>query len=135
MAGKIFCKKEEGKTRQSFKEECDINKIVAKYKKTGRLPELIRQNPIYGDFSKSFDYQEALNTVQKAQLQFNELSSEIRNKFRNDPVEFLMFVEDPKNEKELVEMGLAYPKKVESGTEKQEGPAQGPGKTKTEDKK
>lgn len=96
----------ESLTKQSFKDECDINVILAKYTKTGVLPDLIKQNPQYGDFSTAEDYQTSLNKVIFAETQFNSLSSRVRDRFHNDPVEFLNFVHDEKNLKEMKELGL-----------------------------
>lgn len=94
-------------TKQSFKAECDINTILAKYRTTGVLPTLIKENPRFGDFSDVPTYQEALNTVRLAQEQFDSLSSHVRERFANDPARFLEFVSDPLNSEELVKMGLA----------------------------
>jgi len=105
----IICKG--GRTKQSFRDECDINKLMTRYVKTGRLPDLIRKNPIYGDFSKAVDLQSAYAVVEKAELQFRELSAEVRKRFDNDPVKFMAFVEDPANIREMIDMGLAVEKK------------------------
>lgn len=104
---KIICTQEEGKTRQSCKDECDINKIVSRFKKTGRLPEIIKQNPQYGDFSTVEDFQTSLNIISKATAQFDYLPSAIRTRFNNDPAEFLEFVHNPDNKEEMIRMGLA----------------------------
>lgn len=103
----------EGKTKQSQKDQCDINKIMSKYNRTGKLPDMIKKNAAYGDFSKPLDYQESLNTVIKAQESFAALPSAVRKKFNNDPQEMLAYVDDPKNIDSLVDMGLAV-KKEES---------------------
>lgn len=42
-----------------------------------------------------------------AQEQFAALSSKIRKRFNNDPVELLKFVSDAKNLEEMYELGLA----------------------------
>ena len=100
----------EGRTKQYFKEECDINTILKKYATTGVLPEMIKQNGVYGDFSQATDYQESLNQVMMANEQFAALPAAVRERFANDPVKFLEFAEDPKNGKEMVGMGLATEK-------------------------
>lgn len=99
-----------GLTRQSCKDECDINKIMHRYQKTGRLPELIKENPVYGDFSTAGDYQQSLETIKRAEEQFNALPSTIRSKFNNNPAEFLSFCENKNNTPELIKMGLAIDK-------------------------
>lgn len=111
---KIMCSLEEKRTKQSEAESCDINKIMARYINTGRLPDYIKDNPTYGDFSEPFDFREALHTVKRAEEQFELLPSKFRNELGNDPAQFLEFVKDPKNKERLIEMRLAKPKK-ESG--------------------
>lgn len=103
---KPFICDKESKVQQNAKEECDINNIIAKYAKTGVLPEMIKNNPQYGDFSNAADYQTAMNTVITAKEQFNALPSVVRAKFENDPEKFLDFVHDPKNQAEIKKMGL-----------------------------
>lgn len=99
-------------TKQSFKDECDINNIMKKYKNTGMLPEMIKTQPQYGDFSEVSDYMESMNIVLKAQEQFQNLSADVRNRFQNDPAQFLEFANDPKNGEEMVKMGLATKKEM-----------------------
>lgn len=98
---------EDSRTKQSFKDECDINNILESYNRTGRLPDLIKENPQFGDFSDPLTYQDALNTVLMAETQFNALDSDIRERFSNDPIKFLDFTSDPKNLPEMVTLGLA----------------------------
>lgn len=102
---KMNCKG--GLTKQCFKDECDINSLMDKYSKFGQLPTMIKKNPIYGDFSKSRELQEAYAIVEKAKLQFELLDVRVRDRFEYDPVKFLEFVENPQNTDELIEMGLA----------------------------
>lgn len=96
-----------GRTVQSFKDDCDINKIMEKYATTGALPDLIKQNPQYGDFASAPDYQTALNLVNHAHEQFENLEAHIRERFNNDPSKFLAFCADPNSFDEMVKMGLA----------------------------
>lgn len=103
----LSCKGDPGKTKQAHRDECDINKITAKYERTGQLPDLIRSNPRYGDFTDVPTYQEALDRVILAGEQFNALDAHIRARFGNDPALFLEFATDKRNMKELVKMGLA----------------------------
>jgi len=35
--------------KQSFKDECDVNKIVDRFTRTGQIDHLARQKPQYGD--------------------------------------------------------------------------------------
>lgn len=84
-----------GRTKSSFKDECDVNKIVSRYQKTGQLPSLIKNNPRYGDFASVPDFQDALNLVAHAQEQFAALPSRVRAECYNDPAVFLDRVQDP----------------------------------------
>lgn len=104
----LICEKE-SLAMQSFKEECDINNVVRKYATTGQLPVLNKGEGKYGDFSAVTDYASALNAVCEAQEMFMQINAEIRERFDNDPAKFLAFVDDPKNGKELIKMGLAMP--------------------------
>ncbi len=110
------CTKKEKRTKQSESAACDINNIVKRYIATGLLPDHIKTNPKFGDFSTSVDYQTSLNTIIKAREQFELLPSKLRSKLNNDPSKFLEFVADPKNEEELIKMRLAQPK-IEQGNE------------------
>jgi len=97
-------------TKQSFTEECNINNIMAKYQKTGALDHVNKHQPSYG-YASSNTFQESLEIVKRGQEMFNDLPSSIRNKFGNKPAEFLEFVQNPENLKEMQEMGLANPTK------------------------
>lgn len=102
-----------GLTKQSDAKDSDINNILKKWEKTGALPDMIVREPRYGDFSNVTDYQEALHIVRHAEEQFISLDAHIRNRFDNDPAKFLEFVQDPKNEDEMENLGLLKPEAVE----------------------
>lgn len=99
--------KEWGKslTRQSELKYADINSIMAKYEKTGVLPPATRTG-FFADVSTVGDYRDALDRVERMDNYFLHLKPEIRKKFENDPAQFLDFVSDPANLKEIEEMGL-----------------------------
>lgn len=96
--------------KQSFMQECDINHIMKRFETTGQLPDMIKTQPSYGDFTNVPKFEDAMQTIIHAQDQFAALSSKIRGQFDNDPKQFLAFVNDPKNSDELVRMGLATKK-------------------------
>lgn len=96
-----------GATKQSFKDECDINRIMARYQVTGVLPEqLMPGNAQYVDVT-GIEYQSAMLKVADAQSLFERLPAEVRLRFKNDPSEFLTFAENPANQADMVKMGLA----------------------------
>lgn len=99
-----------GKTKQADAPACDINNILKRYEENGVLPDMIRANPQYGDFSNVPSYQEALETVMKAEEQFGALPAKIRERFNNNPASMLEFVNDPENGAEMIKLGMRIPK-------------------------
>lgn len=107
---------EETRTQQHFKEQCDINRIVKTYAKTGLVPGNPRI-PLQEDFHGIIDFHTAMNAVRQGEEAFMELPAELRSRFHNDPQEYVEFCLDEKNFDELVEMGLAHkPFKIEQPT-------------------
>ena len=97
----------ESKTQQQFKDETNINNIMARYEKTGLIEHLNNRAPNYGDFTEVDDYQSAVNKIMLADEYFAELPAKIRAQFNNNPAEFLEFTDNPENMAAMVEMGLA----------------------------
>lgn len=104
--GEIVGRKK-GRTKQSDKKGCDINFILDRYHKTGYLPDLVKKNPRYGDFSEVPDFQNAADLVAKAEEQFAALDAKTRKRFNNDPAEMLRFANDPANLEEMYKLGMA----------------------------
>lgn len=96
-------------TKQSSKDDCDINNILAKYQRTGLLEFVNERQPQYADFS-GFDFHGSMQVVAKANEMFSDLPATVRKRFNNEPSEFLAFVDDPNNFDEAVKLGLAYPR-------------------------
>jgi phage internal scaffolding protein len=111
----LYCE-DPSRTKQSFKEECDINTILKRFNITGQLPVGPLQ-PQYGDFSGVFDYQTALNAVIAAQDSFNALPATLRNRFANDPAAFVDFCSDESNREEMIRLGLVIEKATEVAVE------------------
>lgn len=97
---------EGGRTKESEKEKCDINLIVARHRSTGVIEHVNQQQPIYGDFTNVKDYHASLMRVRSAHEQFEALPATVRDHVGNDPGNFLEFVLDPKNREELEGLGL-----------------------------
>lgn len=110
-------------TKQSFRDECDINQIMAKFQKTGAISHVNRHGVEYG-FATSHDFRESMEIVTKANEMFDELPSSIRSKFLNQPELFLEFVQDPANQAEMQKMGLTI-NKSESTDESPKGSPEG----------
>lgn len=100
------CKGSKIRTKQSFREECDINHIMARWIRTGVLDHLAANPPIFGNFDHGMDYQSACNQVIEADRAFDALPSSIRDRFHNDPAELIDFMDDPDNHAESQELGL-----------------------------
>lgn len=101
---------EPSKTQQQFRDQCDVNLIIAKYKKTGEITHLARQRGIYADVSSITDYRDSLQKVLDAQSAFGTLPSHLRVRFANDPQRLLEFLQDPNNYEEGIQLGLLTPK-------------------------
>jgi len=95
-------------TNQADMDSADINKIMAKYEKTGVLIDQlgIERKPSYGDFSEVPSYHEALSAVRRIEVAFNTQPAYIRNRFNNDPQELMSFLEDPNNRAEAIKLGI-----------------------------
>ena len=97
---------DESLTKQEFKDSCDINNIIAKYQKTGVLEHVNRFQGDYADVATELDYRAVQDILIKAHDAFDSLPSSIRDRFANDPANFLAFVENPDNKPEMAKLGL-----------------------------
>lgn len=96
-------------TKQSFKDECDINNILKQYKVTGMFAHINSKaaQGVYADLPDPLDFQASLEVVRAANDAFASLPSKVRDRFQNNPEAFLAFCTNPANADELVELGLA----------------------------
>ena len=99
----------QGRAKQSFADECNINTIMAKYQKTGAISHFNKHGADYA-FATSDDFTTSMQIITTAQDMFDGLPSSIRTRFANDPAQFLDFVQDPDNDDEMAKLGL-IPKK------------------------
>jgi phage internal scaffolding protein len=97
---------EPSRTKQSHRDECDINTILQGYNRTGLLQHVAQHQGVYDDVSDVPSYHEAMNLIARAGQSFDLLPADMRKRFSNDPAEFLAFVHDEKNREEMVKMGL-----------------------------
>lgn len=100
---------EDGRTKQSFKDATDINKLLEKAAKGGTLSHLAKHGATYGDFSDIDDLLTAHARLERGVEIFNELPAEIRKEFNQSPQEFYNYVNNPANTERLPELlpGLA----------------------------
>lgn len=102
----IFFDDDPGVTQQHFRDETNVNSIMAKYGASRIISHYAQFQGNYGDFTDVQDYQTSLNEVIKAQDMFMSLPSELRNRFNNDPAQFLDFVGNDANRDEMKTLGL-----------------------------
>ncbi len=99
MPKKVY---EDGRTKQCHKDECDIQKIMARFDRTGTISHLAKFEGVYADFS-DFDFHKQTTDLARGETIFNELPAEIRREFGQSPQEFFDFVNDPENAGKLRE--------------------------------
>ncbi len=92
-------------TKQSMKDECDVDLIMARFVKTGFISHLASGVPSFVDVSEMTDYRSALEHVRSVEVYFNKLPADVRDRFRNDTVLFMEFLESG-SEEELRTLGL-----------------------------
>lgn len=105
-------KDQKSRTVQSEKDNCDINKIMERFDRTGKLPVTQVQPPRYGD-ARVVDFATAQQIVKEAKDQFNSLPATTRKAFGNDPQAFLNALNDDskENAEALLKLGILIPRK------------------------
>lgn len=101
----VVCPRVSPVTKQSFRDEVDVNQILDKYARTGVLPVNGRA-PMFGDFSSLPSFLDAQILVRKAEDGFLKLSPDVRARFDNSPAKLLAFLDDPQNREEAVKLGI-----------------------------
>ena len=99
------------RTKQSFKDSTDINKILRKAQKTGTISHLQKHGASYGDFTDIPDLLTAQSRLIRGREIFEELPSELRSEFDQDMGKFFAYVNDPANVNDLARLlpALAEP--------------------------
>ncbi len=108
-----FLSKGESRTKQSFKDESDINRVLDRSIRGASLAHLKEHEGTYGDFSE-FDentFEAMQNRIGDAKSLFFDLPAELRSEFDNNPGKFFGFVNNPANIDRLEEIfpALAAP--------------------------
>lgn len=124
MKGSDFGPREykDGRTKQSFKDECDINKILKKAQVKGGLSHVQKYpEAVYGEFDPGLDLFVARERIAVATQIFEELPSEVRREFRNDPIEFVTYANSLSPQEliekipEIAKPGNYFPNPVKAG--------------------
>lgn len=92
-------------TKQCFKDEADINTLMARYLSTGEMPVINQVAPQYLDVT-GVDFHAMQNQVVEARELFMQLPSALRTRFANDPGAFLDYCADPASRPEMIKLGL-----------------------------
>lgn len=120
----------ESMTKQSFKDSCDINKIIKKAQVSGGLSHALKyDSAVYGEFT-GVDLLGAYEQVQRAQTIFDDLPSEVRREFDNDAFKFAAYASDPANVERLPEL---LPAIAEPGDMRWPAPGDEPAPPRTEE--
>lgn len=100
---------DDGMTRQEFKDECDINVLMATYERNGSLNHFNRMSPQYLDVTDVPDLPRAIAMMEAAETAFMTLPASVRREFDNSAVNFVAFAENPANLDRMRGWGLAPP--------------------------
>lgn len=93
-------------TKQSMKDECDIHTILRQYQRTGIITHISQRQGEFIDLPDGIDFQSSLHTIKRAEEAFAALPSKVRDRYRNDPGQFLAAFSDPAQLQELRDLGL-----------------------------
>lgn len=96
----------QGRTHQEHKDDCDINRIVKTFTRTGQVTHVNRSQPFFGDFTGPVELGEAIAAVGEARTAFQALPARVRHVSGNSPVHFLELMSDPEGRTILEEAGL-----------------------------
>jgi len=116
--------KAQSRTQASHAQGLSVGEIMRRYTKTGVLPTTGRQLQ-YGDFRKiPVSLSDALNLQLKVKDHFMSLPSQLRLRFKNDPLAFAEFVSNPENLETSEKLGLVRPSDKEVARRKAKAEAE-----------
>ncbi len=92
----------DGRTQQCHKDECDIEKIMSRFQRTGTISHVNKYQGVYADYSE-YDFAEQTRRLNAGIEVFDALPGEVRREFNQDPQAFFNFVNDPANKDDLLE--------------------------------
>lgn len=96
----------ESRTQQHLHDLNSPRRLIEKYG-SKRLKMALDADPaMFSDIPPTRDYKEALDLIARGERSFASLPSKIRNRFDNDPIKLVAFLNDHKNLDEAIELGL-----------------------------
>ncbi len=107
---------DDGRTKQCHRDECDIQRIMARADIAGTISHLEKYEGVYADYS-DFDFHEQTRKLTKGREIFDDLPAEVRREFGQSPATFFNYVNDPENKDRV---GKLLPDLAKPGTQKVE---------------
>ena len=110
------------RTKSEFADEANINNIVKRCMNGAAMPTGGR-TPLFGDFTEVEDFSSAQVLIAQANAEFEQLPSDVREKFGNNVSDLMDFLDDENNAAEAIELGLlpkpeSEPKTIEETAQK-----------------
>jgi hypothetical protein len=90
---------------QSYKDKVNVNKIVEKAMKTGRLDHMRNEDGTFKDISEQPDLRDGLLKLKHAKEIFMQLPEKVR-RVASSPQALLDYLANPENNAEAVKLGL-----------------------------
>lgn len=103
----------DGRTKQAFKDSCDVNKLVYQAARGDGLSHLEKYGGFYADFTEIGDLQEAHEKLQRGIAIFEALPSEIRREYDQDVRKFFTHVNSVPPE----ELATIFPALAQEGNQ------------------
>lgn len=104
-------------TQPQFKDEVDINRIVKKFLGGEDTSHLTRQIIYTGEEFAGFDWNEYHQKKYELDMAFQAMNPYDREEFKNDPLEFVRYISNPKNLHEAVKRGFMVARPQEQNVE------------------
>lgn len=101
-----FKSNQKSRTKQEFKQDCDINVLLKRFTQSGSVLPVARP-PVYGDatiYPESF--QDAMQIVAATNEAFDALPSDLRVAFQNDPRQYLSALQSEEGREFIRQHGL-----------------------------
>lgn len=111
----LYCQ-DESRTKQEFKDECDINTILNRFLRTGEPPPMVLPDH-FGDTRNNLTWVEKEQRVSDIAAMFYDQPARIRTKFNNDPMQWAdraLFMLDNGMAEQLPELGIATPEELKA---------------------
>lgn len=112
----------DGMTKQSFKDDTDVNRLLQKMQKTNSLRHVDEfPESVYREFDGEMDLLTADARMKKANRIFERLPSEVRREFDNNPLRFVTYAASlPPGElvrkiPQIAEPGRFFPNPISRG--------------------